>query len=261
VADQPRCMASSVAIRNIPHASLFGINMATVSAERAVATVLRAADEGRVLEVHLCNAFTLSLVDRDVLLRDALACAHMNLPDGAPVAWLLRRHGVKEPVRGASLFRDVARAGASREIRHFLFGGAPGVAALAATRLRASGVTVVGAETAPFRDLSDGEISELATRVRGASAQVVWIGMGTPRQDHVVPRLGSHVECPIVPVGAAFDFVSGRVEEAPAVLHGSGFEWMYRLYREPRRLWRRYLRTNPKFAMMALQHIVGGRGQ
>ena len=96
-------------------------------------------------------------------------------------------------------------------------------------------------------------------RIVDSGATIVWVGIGTPRQDYLVPRLGSRLDIVIVPVGAAFDFWSGRVPEAPAALHGSGVEWAYRLSREPRRLWRRYLFGNPRFVLAVARHVLRRR--
>lgn len=233
-----------------------GISIAALSPAGAAASIVSAATSGSGCEVHLCNAYTLSLVDQDERLSAALGRAHLNLPDGSPVAWLGRRLGTAGPVRGPALVVDVARAGADVGVRHFLYGGAPGTAEEMRQRLEEAvpGVQVVGTECPPFRELDDAEVADLAVRVSESGAHVVWIGLGTPKQDYLVPRLADHVEAVVIPVGAAFDFIAGRVREAPHILHGTGLEWVYRLTREPRRLWRRYVIGNPKFVFSALHH-------
>jgi N-acetylglucosaminyldiphosphoundecaprenol N-acetyl-beta-D-mannosaminyltransferase len=109
-------------------------------------------------------------------------------------------------------------------------------------------IEIVGTETPPFRPLTAEELDELASRINDSAADIVWIGLGTPRQDYLVSTLSPLVNKTLVPIGAAFDFISGWVPEAPALLHGSGFEWLYRLAREPRRLWRRYVLDGARFA-------------
>lgn len=240
------------------HASyaVCGVEIAALNITEAVDAIVDGALSGSSFEVHLCNAYTLSLVDRDEQLRAALASADLNLPDGTPVAWLGRRHGTVSPVRGPALLRDLVRAGISAGLAHFFYGGTEQVAAEMAARLteHAPGLRVVGIETPPYHDLDGVELFELANRIRTSGAKVVWVGLGTPRQDYLVPRLAELVDVVIIPVGAAFDFVSGRVQEAPAFLHGTGFEWLYRISREPRRLWRRYLIGNPRFLAAAARH-------
>jgi N-acetylglucosaminyldiphosphoundecaprenol N-acetyl-beta-D-mannosaminyltransferase len=221
----------------------------------AARRIVGAATDARSLQVHLCNAFTLSLVDSDPRLRSALAAGDLNLADGAPVAWLGRRHGVSGPVRGAALVGEVVRLGGPG-LRHFLYGGKEGVAEQMAASLTRSNPTasVVGTECPPFRQLTAADVAGLAERVRATGANVLWIGLGTPRQDYLVHDLAALLPMPVIPVGAAFDFWSGAVKEAPKALQGSGLEWVFRLASEPRRLWRRYLIGNPRFVWSAWRH-------
>ena len=207
-------------------------------------------------KLHLCNAYTLSLVDSDEELRDTLARADLNLPDGTPVAWLGRRHGTTGPVRGPGLVGEVVDMGRSEGLRHFYFGAGPGVAEAMATNLadRYPGALTAGTESPPFGPMTDVDVKAAAERIREADTHVAWIGLGTPRQDYLVPRLAEHLDIPVIPVGAAFDFWAGNVPEAPRWMHGSGLEWTYRLAAEPQRLWRRYLLGNPRFVASAIRH-------
>jgi len=236
-----------------------GIEISAASPAYAANRIVDAYTNGISLQVHLCNAYTLSLVDSDSQLRAALASADLNLPDGVPVAWLGRRYGVKGPVRGPGLVKEVASVGRSGSVTHYLYGGGPSVADAVASRLRevAPGVLIVGIEMPPFHDLTDNEVSALAQRIEASGAQLVWVGLGTPRQDYLVPRLAAATGLVVVPVGAAFDFLSRRVSEAPPWLHGTSLEWVYRFAREPRRLWRRYLIGNPRFVVANIRHAYG----
>lgn len=232
-----------------------GIPISVADTSGAARTVVDAASDGRALQVHLCNAFTLSLVDSDSRLRSALVAGDLNLADGAPIAWLGRRHGVTGPVRGAALVGEVARLGAPG-LQHYLYGGKQGVAELMASGLQRDvpGVSVVGTECPPFRPLTEADAAGLVERVRASGANVLWIGLGTPRQDYLVHELAPLLPMPVIPVGAAFDFWSGAVKEAPQLLQGTGLEWAFRLVSEPRRLWRRYLIGNPLFVLSAWRH-------
>jgi N-acetylglucosaminyldiphosphoundecaprenol N-acetyl-beta-D-mannosaminyltransferase len=232
-----------------------GVPIAALDASRAAAQIVDHAVAKESLQVHLCNAYTLSLVDFDDRMRAALLAGDLNLADGAPVAWLGRATGAVGPVRGAELVGEVWQQGGSR-LRHYLYGGKDGVAAemAAALRARTPDAVVAGTETPPFRPLTDADLDAIAARVRASGANILWIGLGTPRQDYLVHRLSESLPMPIVPVGAAFDFWSGAIKEAPKMLHGSGFEWLHRLASEPRRLWRRYLLGNPRFLLTAWRH-------
>jgi N-acetylglucosaminyldiphosphoundecaprenol N-acetyl-beta-D-mannosaminyltransferase len=231
------------------------VPIAALDVSSAAARIVDDAVHGRSCQVHLCNAFTLSLVDHDEQLRTALSAAELNLADGVPVALAGRRHGMKRPVRGSELVGQVAKEGAGR-LRHYLYGGKEGVAELMGASLRREipDLQVVGAESPPFTPITDEHLDGLVQRVRDSGATILWIGLGTPRQDYLVHRLAERLSMPIVPVGAAFDFWSGAIKEAPGYLQGSGLEWLHRLAAEPRRLWRRYLLGNPRFLWSAWRH-------
>jgi N-acetylglucosaminyldiphosphoundecaprenol N-acetyl-beta-D-mannosaminyltransferase len=251
---EPWLLHTTAATPGARRYAVCGIPINDLDAGAAADLIVSHAVTGTSFQVHLCNAYTLSLVDRDPRLRDALLAGDLNLPDGAPVAWMARSMD-RGPVRGPGLVDAVATAGRGI-VRHYLWGGKDGIAERMAGRLRHAipSVEIVGTETPPFRQLSDEDLVALADRVRSSGANILWVGLGTPRQDYVVHRLAPLLNMPIVPVGAAFDFWSGAVQEAPAFLHGSGLEWLYRLSREPRRLWRRYLIGNPRFLVSAWRH-------
>lgn len=244
--------------REVSRYRVGGVPIAAIGLSATVTMLVAAAERGESVRTHLCNVYTLSLVERDHELRNALHTSDLNLADGAPVAWLGRHHGMSAPVRGPSLVCAVAQAGTPAGLRHYFYGGAPGVAADMAKRLdaRVTDLDVAGVESPPYRISTDSEVAELAERIRTSQAHIVWIGLGTPRQDYLVPRLAALVDAVIVPVGAAFDFMSGRVAEAPELLHGSGLEWLYRLCHEPSRLWRRYLIGGPRFVAAVVRHAA-----
>lgn len=253
---EPSLLRGSTSPSGVRRYDVCGVPIADLDALAAAELIVGHAVAGTSYQVHLCNAYTLSLVDSDVRLRESLMAADLNLPDGTPVAWMGRGTTAQTgPVRGPGLVGAVATAGLG-VLRHYLWGGKEGVAEGMADGLRAAvpDIDIVGTETPPFRIPSDQDLFDLAGRVRASGANVLWVGLGTPRQDYVVHRLAPLLDIPIVPVGAAFDFWSGAVAEAPAYLHGSGFEWVYRFSREPRRLWRRYLIGNPRFLMSAWRH-------
>lgn len=202
--------------------------------------------------VHLCNAYTLSLATRDPRYLKMLNAGHRNLPDGAPLVWIARRLGLKqmsERVYGPDLMSGCIDVGREVGTRHYLYGGTEEVLTKLESTIRERwpGAQLVGAEAPPFRDLSDDEITAAAGRMREAGADVVWVGLGTPKQDWAVDRLAGCGSARFVAVGAAFDFIAGTKRQAPAWIGRSGFEWLYRLLLEPRRLWKRYLVGNSVF--------------
>ena len=201
--------------------------------------------------VHLCNAYTLALADERPDLAATLTGDAANLPDGTPLVWWAKRKGIDraERVYGPDLMAAVLDTGRAHNTRHYLYGSTPEVLASLerAIETRWPGTLVVGSESPPFRDLTDDELGQSVERSRQLSADVVWVGMGTPKQDLLVHRMAAISDATFVAIGAAFDFIAGSKRQAPRWVMKLGMEWCYRLVTEPRRLWKRYLVYNAKF--------------
>jgi N-acetylglucosaminyldiphosphoundecaprenol N-acetyl-beta-D-mannosaminyltransferase len=146
--------------------------------------------------------------------------------------------------------------GRPSDLTHYLYGSTPDVldALEAAIASRWPGARVVGTESPPFRDLTDAELEASIQRAREAGARVVWVGMGTPKQDLLVHRMAAQSDLTFVAIGAAFDFIGGTKQQAPRWVMKIGMEWFYRLVSEPRRLWKRYLVYNAKFVRLLWRH-------
>lgn len=238
-----------------------GVPITACTREEAADEVVRLAASGldRGIAVHLCNAYTLALADLSSDLKALLRGGGLNFPDGKSVVWANRlRHGrslPEERVYGPDLMLDVVRLGLPLGLRHYLLGSTPPVLASLEHRLRerCPGLLVVGAESPPFGPLDDETIAGQAARIRASGADVVWVGLGTPKQDEVVERLATMVPAVYCAVGAAFDFISGHKRQAPVWMQRRGLEWVFRLMCEPRRLWRRYLFGNARFVRAALR--------
>jgi N-acetylglucosaminyldiphosphoundecaprenol N-acetyl-beta-D-mannosaminyltransferase len=209
---------------------------------------------------HLCNSYTLALAFRDPAYREVLNSGAMNLADGHYVAMIGRWRGqqdLTERVYGPALMLAAMDQGRDRGLRHYLYGAKPPIVARLAKSLkeRFPGVQIVGVEAPPFRPLTEQEEAELAERIEQARPDIVWVGTGTPRQDHFVARYTAMLGCTVVPVGAAFDFNSGHKRAAPRFIKRVGMEWLFRFAMEPRRLWRRYLIGIPVFMFGVLTDL------
>lgn len=246
--------------------SLCGVAISTLTLEEATSHIIASGVGREGIPVHLCNTYTLSLVDADAILREALNSRYaLNLPDGTPIAWMgPAGYSPRSPVRGPGLMRAVIRRGCPVRLTHYFYGGKEGVAEKLTSRLieEFPDVRIAGSETPPFSQLSESEMNALVSRIRSSGSAIVWIGLGTPRQDYLVEELWKRglTDTVLIPVGAAFDFLSGEVQEAPKWLHGSGLEWLYRLSQEPRRLWRRYTIGIIKFGLCAVFHRHKNQG-
>jgi N-acetylglucosaminyldiphosphoundecaprenol N-acetyl-beta-D-mannosaminyltransferase len=189
----------------------------------------------------------------------------MTTPDGMPMVWLCHWYGFDhvERVYGPDLMLAVCDHGIKPGYRHYLYGGAPGVGERLANCLRARfpGLQIVGIESPPFRSLTPEEESQIGLRIREACPDIVWVGISSPKQERWMAEHINRFEVPVmVGVGAAFDFLSGIKDQAPRWIQTSGFEWLYRLFHEPRRLWRRYILGYPRFIILIAIQMLKGRG-
>lgn len=240
---------------DLPHFDCCGVRIDALSPDEAVSELRRRARSHQPTGVHLCNAYTLKLALDNPRYAAVLNTGTVNLPDGAPVAWAARRAGhasVTTPVRGPGLLDALLRDGLSWGAKHYFYGSTPEVIEHLARRLPKlyRGIDVVGLESPPFRPLSEAERDATRERLAKTGAHYLWIGLGTPKQDWFVSEFASHIPAVTLAVGAAFEFAAGTQKEAPVALHGSGFEWLYRLASEPRRLAGRYLRTATTIPMI-----------
>jgi len=214
---------------------------------------------------HLCNAWTLACARRDPDYAALLDRGDLPFPDGTPLVWFARRAGARARSRvyGPDLVLNVVDAGRPVGLRHYLLGGTPATLAAfrAALEQRGPDVRIVGAESPPFRPLSDEDVGDIARRVVASGATVVWIGLGTPQQDVLVDRLRPDVPAVLVPVGAAFDFIAGAKRQAPPWVQRAGLEWAFRLLSEPGRLWRRYLLGNSSYLWGTARDLWRSRGR
>lgn len=185
--------------------------------------------------------------------------AGMVTPDGMPLVWVMRARGLRHVRRvyGSQLMLHVCREGVRHGRRHFLYGGAPGIADALAARLRRDipGIDICGTLCPPFRALTPEEDAAAVAAINAARPDIVWVGLGAPKQELWMKTHLGRIEAPIlIGVGAAYDFLSGAKREAPDWMRNAGLEWVHRLASEPGRLWKRYLTCVPAFlVLIALQ--------
>lgn len=242
----------------VPAYRVCGVRVDAHQLDTAVELLLARKGSGEGIAVHLVNAGTLSLARKDVSLRTLLGRADANLPDGMPLIWIARRLGLEHMqtrVYGPDLMLETLDRGRSVGLRHFLYGSSPEVVEQLSANLAARfpGADIVGAESPPYRPLTGDEADALVERVRESGADVMWVGLGTPKQDRFVEEFRDRLNIALVAVGAAFDFHAGAKRQAPRWVQRAGFEWLHRLLCEPRRLWRRYLVGNTQFVWGVLR--------
>lgn len=227
------------------------LSFSAASRGDAVATVRDAALAGGGAHVHLANTYVVALASKDPRYATAFS-GGVCFPDGRPLTWMsksLRGQVNLTQVRGVDLFTGVMEAGIDTNLRHYLLGSTPETLLKLRTAIesRIPNASIVGAYSPPFRPLTAAEQQVQDNDILASGAQIVWVGLGTPKQDFEVRRISEEVGLVAIAVGAAFDFVAGTVPESPRFLRQIGMEWAYRLFKEPRRLWRRYLFGNTRF--------------
>jgi exopolysaccharide biosynthesis WecB/TagA/CpsF family protein len=214
--------------------------------------ILAAAHQRQPAAVSLHAAHAIVTASDDPLLREKVNRFQMIAPDGQPVRWALNwLHGakLKDRVYGPELTLRLCQAAAEQGVPIYLYGSSPDVIVALSHNLteRYPGLIIAGAEAPPFRALSPEEDAEMVARINASGAGLVFIGLGCPKQDHFAADHMDRIQGVQVCVGAAFDFHAGNKRTAPAWMQRRGLEWLFRLWQEPRRLWKRYLVTNTLF--------------
>ena len=230
----------------------------------AVERILNSISPGSGVSVRLSNAYVVAMAASDEGYAALLNGPGVNFADGAPVAYLVnrwsRRRGSVGRVRGPSLFVECLGAGIDRGVRHFFLGASEETLRRMIRRAENEipGIVISGSFSPPFGPLDSDFYLDACRRIEEANAQVVWVGLGSPKQDYATKELAALLDTPCIGVGAAFDFYAGTVAEAPRWVQRLGFEWAYRFLSEPRRLWRRYTIGNCQFLATVLTERVRG---
>jgi N-acetylglucosaminyldiphosphoundecaprenol N-acetyl-beta-D-mannosaminyltransferase len=220
--------------------------------ESFAAAVVQFLECSRSHVVHFLAAHPTVVARRLETYRNLLNSGDLVVSDGTPIALMIRAKGHRaQRVTATDGFLRVCADGISREMRHYFLGGASETVATAfrdrLCRLFPK-IIIAGFEVPPFRAYTNEELASLAAQIRASGADVVWVGVGAPKQDLLAHRLRVLEAAPaIVCIGAVFDFVAGTKPRAPSFIRAVGLEWFFRLVLEPRRLWRRYLVGNTRF--------------
>ncbi|WP_087873022.1 WecB/TagA/CpsF family glycosyltransferase [Arthrobacter globiformis] len=235
-----------------------GIPFAVAQPEEAVQHTLDLlAEKDNGCDIHLFNAYSVALTHADARYASCAEQATLNLPDGKPLALFSRLMGKKMyQVRGPAYFEDVLAAGVDRGLRHFFLGST--LETLSALKRnveeRIPGVNIVGMISPEFRQLNAHELAAQDEEIRRACPDIIWVGLGTPKQDFEARRLAS-AGFKAAAVGAAFDFSAGTKSLAPIWMRHVGLEWFHRLVSEPGRLWKRYLWGNSVFLLLVVREV------
>jgi len=189
--------------------------------------------------------------------------ADLVTPDGMPLVWMLRKLGVSDQQRvyGPALMDRVCEVASRQGVPVGLYGGQRETleSLVKSMRSRFPKLRIAYAYSPPFRPLSDEEDERVVQEINNSGARILFVGLGCPKQERWMAEHKGRVQAVMLGVGAAFDFHAGKVPQAPGWMQRMGLEWLFRLATEPRRLWRRYAKHNPRFVVLALMQLLGLR--
>jgi N-acetylglucosaminyldiphosphoundecaprenol N-acetyl-beta-D-mannosaminyltransferase len=245
-------------------ASILGVGISVTDYAEVTAHVLDAARGQRSLLVNACSVHNLIEAIDDPSLAAVLNRFDIVAPDGQPVRWGLqwtRQASLQDRVYGPTLMLRLCQAAELERLPIFLYGSREYTLTCLRERLttRFPELRIAGLRPGRFRPLSAEEVDRDAREIADSGARMVFVGMGCPRQDFWVFHMRKRIRLPLLAVGAAFDFHAGLVSQAPPVLQRAGLEWLYRLTREPQRLWRRYLTITPRYLPLIASQALGLR--
>jgi N-acetylglucosaminyldiphosphoundecaprenol N-acetyl-beta-D-mannosaminyltransferase len=246
---------------SIAKVNVLGVGVSVLNLKDASEIILNAVRTRQKGFVAVTGVHGVSEAQNDPEFRRILNSAFLNTPDGMPMTWVGRLQGFRsiDRVYGPDLMLKICQATQNGEVRHFLYGGAPGVAEALEKALvqRFPGICVCGCYTPPFRPLNTEEEEALKTQLVSCKPDILWVGLSTPKQEKFMAAYHDELTATImIGVGAAFDILAGRKRQAPRWMQRSGLEWLFRLAQEPRRLWKRYLVNNPLFVLRILAQFT-----
>lgn len=242
---------------------LFGVLVSQAEPGEVVDCILRWSKERRPTAVDFMPVHGL-MEARKPARRAAMNAFDIVACDGQPIRWAMNRfHRAKlrERVYGPTCMERVCARAAEEGVRVYLYGSSPEVIETLCRVLpeRFPGLQIAGAESPPYRALTASEEDAVIGRINASGAGVVFLGIGCPKQEDFAAKHRDRIHAVQMCVGAAFDFHAGKVAMAPPWMQRRGLEWLYRLYREPRRLWKRYLQTNSVFVALFIRRSLIGR--
>lgn len=241
--------------------NVLGIRIDAVDYEAAVERIIHAAKGSRPMAVSALAVHGVMTGVLDPVHRFRLNDYDLVVPDGQPVRWALNwlhRARLADRVYGPDLMLETCRRAEEERLPVFLYGSTAEMIDSLRSGLRRSfpRLPIAGSAPSRFRRLSPEEREELVAAIRGSGAAITFVGLGCPRQEVWAYEFRHALSMPLVAVGAAFAFHASRLPQAPRFLQDRGLEWAFRLFREPRRLWKRYLLLNPLYLTLLLLQIT-----
>ena len=248
--------------RRIP---VLGLNVDLTDYERAIARITELARDGRGGYVCVTNVHVTIEAEDDPAYRELVNNADLVLPDGTPLVWMQRWQGNENAsqVRGPSLMPMLMERAEREEMKVGFLGGRQDVLDRIVERanIEFGDLDIAYVYSPPFRALSDDEDAAIVNDINSAGVQILFVGLGCPKQERWIAEHRDRVGAVSIGVGAAFDLYAGDIREAPPIVSKLGMEWVFRLMQEPRRLFSRYLLVNPRFMWLAGKQLIKGKNR
>lgn len=243
----------------LPSVPVLGVGINAVNWPQALGLIAAWSANKESRYICISNVHSVVTTTQDAEFKQVVDGADMVTPDGAPVAWMLRKQGFSDQQRinGPDLMWKYCAEAALRGESIYLYGGEPRTLESLLQRLRNAfpGLPVAGAFSPPFRAASAEEDEADVARINRSGAGTVWVSLGCPKQEKWMADHRGRVNAVMIGVGAAFDYHAGTIRRAPLWMQQRGLEWLYRLLSEPRRLWKRYLVSNALFVLGAVRQL------
>ncbi len=248
-----------------PRVNILGVGVSALNMETALRETESLVNRAGQGYVCVTGVHGIMEAQSDRTFCEILNRSFLTTPDGMPTVWLGHIYGFKQMARvyGPDFMLALCKRSVALGYKHFLYGGKPGVAEKLRAELirRVPGLRIVGTYTPPFRPLNRGEEDELCAQLESSQADILWCGLSTPKQERFMSAYSHRLPVKLmVGVGAAFDLLSGNLSEAPDWMKKAGLQWIFRLVKEPKRLWRRYLVNNPRFTWLTFLQLTGLKG-
>ncbi|MCH6258093.1 WecB/TagA/CpsF family glycosyltransferase [Puniceicoccaceae bacterium K14] len=249
-----------VQVDRFEESEVVGYPIANMNYAQTVDQIERWADRREKRYVCVCNVHSLTSSRWMPELKDALESSDMNIADGVPLVWMQRAVGYRSASRvyGPNLMLELMNRCNQKGLRVALYGGHTNRIYKLVSGLKADfkDLKVVKVISPPFRPLTKQEDDDFTKQLQDARPDVILVGIGCPKQEIWMKDHSPKIRGVMIGVGAAFDFHAGAVKQAPARIQSMGLEWAYRLYREPKRLFKRYISTNPVFIVLAAKQLM-----
>jgi N-acetylglucosaminyldiphosphoundecaprenol N-acetyl-beta-D-mannosaminyltransferase len=240
--------------------AVIGSPIDTLDWALAIARIQNWAGKRESRYVCICNVHSVVTATQDEEFSRVVREADMATPDGAPVAWMLRRAGysTQQRINGPDLMWKYCEQANSTGESIYLYGGTNETLVILQQKLAVAfpALRVAGAYSPPYRELTAEEDAAAVDAINNSGAGVVWVSLGCPKQEKWMASHRGKVHAVMVGVGAAFDYHAGTITRAPLWMQNRGLEWLHRLCSEPRRLWKRYLVTNTLFIFLAIRQLM-----